>query len=100
MSIYLDTRSNAVMAIAICGRCSMKFPWGDLMSDPNSPGLRVCEDCLDELDPYRLPAAMTENISLAWARPDESVATSPQGLITEEGDRFLITEDGDGYLDT
>ena len=78
----------------------MKFPWADLVPDPNSPGLRVCEGCVDQLDPYRLPAAQSENVSLPWARPDVSVATSPQGVITESGDYFLITEDGDGYLDT
>ena len=88
------------MATAICDRCKMKFPWGDLGRDPNYPGLRVCEDCADVLDPYRLPAAQSENISLTWARPDAPLATSPQGVITEDGNYFLITEDGDGYLDT
>lgn len=70
MSVFLDTRGRSTMAIAICGRCSRKFPYDDLMPDPNNPGLRVCKDDLDEYDPYRLPARQTENITLRFPRPD------------------------------
>lgn len=70
MSVFLDTRGRSTMAIAICGRCSRKFPYDDLMPDPNYPGLRVCKDDLDEYDPYRLPARQTENITLRFPRPD------------------------------
>lgn len=70
MSVFLDTRGRSTMAIAICGRCSRKFPYDDLMPDPNYPGLRVCKDDLDQYDPYRLPARQTENIALRFPRPD------------------------------
>lgn len=70
MSVFLDTRGKATLAIAICGRCSRKFPYDDLMPDPNYPGLRVCKDDLDEYDPYRLPARQTEDITLRFPRPD------------------------------
>lgn len=70
MSVFLDTRGRSTIAIAICGRCSRKFPYDDLMPDPNYPGLRVCKDDLDEYDPYRLPARQTENIALRFPRPD------------------------------
>jgi hypothetical protein len=42
----------------------------DLYADPNSPGLRVCREDLDDLDPYRLPARQTEMITLPFTRPD------------------------------
>ena len=42
----------------------------DLHPDPNSPGLRVCKADLDELDPYRLPARETEDITPPFVRPD------------------------------
>jgi hypothetical protein len=70
MSVFLDTTGNSTLAIAICGRCSRKFPYDELMPDPNYPGLRVCRDDLDEYDPYRLPARQTENIALRFPRPD------------------------------
>ena len=70
MPVFLDTRGRSTIAIAICGRCSRKFPYDDLMPDPNYPGLRVCKDDLDEYDPYRLPARQTEDISLRFPRPD------------------------------
>lgn len=70
MPVFLDTRGRSTVAIAICGRCSRKFPYDELMPDPNYPGLRVCKDDLDEYDPYRLPARQTEDISLRFPRPD------------------------------
>lgn len=72
MPLYLDTRSETVAAVAICDRCKFKFPIGHLVSDPNSPGLRVCHDtCVDIFDPWRLPARQTEDITLRYPRPDE-----------------------------
>lgn len=70
MPVFLDTTGKATLAIAICGRCSRKFPYDELMPDPNYPGLRVCKDDLDQFDPYRLPARQTEDITLRFPRPD------------------------------
>jgi hypothetical protein len=98
MPIFLDTRGNSSLGIAICGRCSRKFPIGELAPDPNYPGLRVCAADRDEYDPYRLPARQTEDITLRFPRPDTPIPTNPSGVITEDGFEFLITEDGDYYL--
>lgn len=99
MPLYLNTTGLSSLAIAVCDRCKMKKPWSYLVPDPNSPGLRVCPDgCVDEFDPYRLPARQPDRITLAWARPDTSLATRPAGIITEDGNAFLITEDGDWSL--
>lgn len=70
MPTFLDTTGKATLAIAICGRCSRKFPYDELYPDPNYPGLRVCRDDLDDLDPYRLPPRKTEDITLRFPRPD------------------------------
>lgn len=70
MAVFLDTTGRSTLAVAICGRCSRKFPYDELMPDPNVPGLRVCREDLDEYDPYRLPARQTEDISLRFPRPD------------------------------
>lgn len=72
MPLFLDTTGLSVVAIAICDRCHMKRSITTLVSDPNSPGLRVCEDtCVDQFDPWRLPARRTEDITLHYPRPDE-----------------------------
>ena len=75
--VYLDTRGNSVLSVAICDRCSRKFAYVDLMPDPNFPGMRVCAEDKDNFDPWRLPAIQTENIALRFPRPDVSVATGP-----------------------
>jgi hypothetical protein len=85
--VYLDTRGNSVLSIAVCDRCSRKFGYTELMPDPNFPGMRVCKDDLDKFDPWRLPARQTENIALRFPRPDVSVATGPvsgQQVVTAE----------------
>lgn len=87
MPRYLDTRGMASLAIAVCDRCKMKRSFVSLMSDTNFPGLRVCDQgCLDEKDPYRLPARKTERINLRFPRPDESVATVNNFLATTAED--------------
>lgn len=98
MPLYLNTRGNPTLGIGICGRCSRKFPLHMLHSDINFPGLRVCEADLDQLDPYRLPARQTENITLPFMRTDTPIPTNPSGVIAQNENQFLITEDGDDFL--
>ena len=74
MSLYLNPRGRANYGLGVCGRCARKFFLDQLHSDPNAPGLMVCRRDLDELDPYRLPARETEDITLPFVRPDEPLA--------------------------
>lgn len=81
MPRYLDTRGKSTIAIAICARCSVKYPWTELKPDPNSPGLMCCPDgCRDDLDPWRLPPRPADRISLEWARPDVALSPGPQAV--------------------
>lgn len=98
MPRFLDTRGNSTLGIALCARCSKKFPLGELQSDPNYPSLMVCKDDLDEYDPYRLAPRAPDNIILPFVRPDVSIATNPSGLIGDDGDIFITTDDGEEYL--
>lgn len=90
MSIWLDTRGKSVLGIGVCDRCSRKMSLTELYSDPNSPGLRVCKEDLDQLDPYRLPARQPDNIVLPFVRPDAPLSTDPAGLVSEDDNDFLI----------
>lgn len=69
MSIWLNTRGNSTLAIGQCDRCQRKFALDDLIPDGNSPGMRVCKRCCDELDPYRLPARQPDDLTLPFYRP-------------------------------
>lgn len=90
MSIYLDTRGRSTLGIGLCARCSRKFSLDELFSDPNSPGLRVCREDLDNLDPYRLPPRQPDNITLPFVRPDLPLTTNPAGIVTEDDNSFII----------
>ena len=89
-------------AVGICDRCNRRFPLHELIQDGNLPGLRVCQDDWDELDPYRLPARQPDNLVLPFVRPDVPIALTTANvtaaatfeLETEGGDP-LITEGGD-----
>jgi hypothetical protein len=96
--IYLDTRGNSVLSVAICDRCNRKFAYVDLMPDPNFPGMRVCKDDVDNYDPWRLPARQTENIALRHPRPDQYIGIANRHLVTQgapnaAGDSMFIDQD-------
>lgn len=73
MGLYLPVSTKSTVALAVCDRCHMKKQYTELMPDGNSPGLRVCVECRDEKDPYRLPARQTEVITLRYPRPDDTL---------------------------
>lgn len=85
---YIDTMGNAVLSIAICDRCSRKVAYTELRPDPNFPGLMVCRDDIDVLDPWRLAARQTETITLRNPRPDVSVGLPGNNLTSEDGVEF------------
>ena len=75
MSVYLDTLGKSELSVAICGRCKFKRSITELISDPNAPGLRVCVyGCVDDLDPWRLPARAADKITIQYPRPDEPLS--------------------------
>ncbi len=98
MPLYLDTSGNSTLGIALCARCSRKFPLGELAPDPNYPNLMVCHEDSDQYDPYRLAPRPTDQIVLPFVRPDLPLNTNPSGIITQDGEQFIITEADDGYL--
>lgn len=107
MPIFLDTLGYSDIAIAVCDRCKMKRPRAVMRSDPNFPGLQVCnEGCVDQFDPYRLPARKTERITIRFPRPDVSVAVDPNNLITNGNNQYVVspeqntqTPENNGNLD-
>lgn len=98
MPRYLNPRGRATYGIALCCRCATKRFLDELVPDPNSPGLMVCREDIDDLDPYRMAPRPADPIALLFYRPDVSLATSPIGILTEDAEGFLITEDGEEWL--
>jgi len=98
MALYLDTTGNSTLGIAICARCSRKFPLGELAPDPNYPNLMVCRDDSDQYDPYRLAPHPADQIVLPFVRPDLPLNTDPAGVVNEEDNLFIITQNEEGYL--
>jgi hypothetical protein len=70
----------------------MKRAYSVMRSDPNFPGLRVCDQgCADQKDPYRLPARKTERIALRFPRPDLSIALQDNNLITTGYGGYVVS---------
>ena len=93
MSVWLDTRGNSVLSIAICDRCKMKRAYSDMSMDRNTPGLRVCnEGCNDERDPYRLPARQPEKIAIRFPRPDVPLYPDNQAITTDPNVVTTLTQ--------
>lgn len=71
--LYLDVKTvGGTMAIAVCYRCQKKIYAGGLKKDPNNQNF-YCSECVDILDPWRLPARRAEDISVQHPRPDTDI---------------------------
>lgn len=96
MTDWFDPTGHPWYAVGLCDRCHRAFLLDELIQDGNLPGLRVCKDDWDQLDPYRLPARQSDPLVLPFVRPDEPVIEPPAPTffrITETDD-FRITESG------
>jgi len=86
--------ANGDIAIAVCDRCHAKKPYKALSPDRNSPGLRVCEECNDLFDPYRLPGKPADPISMRFPRPDTPLTDGRRYVVTENGE-WVYADEGD-----
>lgn len=91
MTDWFDPTGHPYFAVGVCDRCHRTFLLDELIQDGNLPGLRVCRDDWDELDPYRLPPRQPDNLVLPFVRPDVPIATEPP--VTEVGIRVTENED-------
>ena len=98
MSSFIDPSGESTYGLGLCARCSRKFVLAELQPDPNTPNLMVCQDDLDEYDPYRLAPRPEDQVVLPFVRPDVNVATNPSGVITQDGTQFIVSEDGERFL--
>lgn len=72
MPKYLEPKEvGGHYAVAICYRCKMKRYYGDLQKDPNNQQYYCRFGCIDEYDPYRLPAKQPDQFVLQYPRPEE-----------------------------
>jgi hypothetical protein len=99
MKTWFDPTGHPYYAVGVCDRCNRTFVLDELIQDGNLPGLRVCREDWDELDPYRLPPRQPDNVVLPFVRPDVPIAieaTVEQVTVRiTEADETRITEDDD-----
>jgi hypothetical protein len=95
MPLFLRPRRGQSSAVGICDRCKVKFYLTDLKPDRDNPGLRVCKDCCDQKDRYKLAPRQTEDITLPFARPDTDLTISISYLLVENGS-LILTEVEEG----
>lgn len=93
MPLWLNPTGRSTYGIALCGRCSEKFFLDELFPDPNSPGLMVCKDDLDVLDPYRLAPPPPDQITLPFVRPDVSIALTDDEPTPSTGEPYTFWAD-------
>ena len=86
--------ASGYASIAICDRCSFKYPYQELRADGNVPALRVCESCRDPKDPWRLPPARPDAIALKFPRPDTPIGlNAPPQFLTWDTNGFTWDSD-------
>lgn len=94
MALFLDPSGQPTFGLAICARCQRKFLQAELSPDPNYPGLMVCKEDRDQLDPYRLPPPPPDNLILPFVRPDVPLTMPPEGIpLTYEANLLFLRMD-------
>lgn len=81
MSLFKPPRGSGRAALAVCSRCKRKVYYDDLKQDPNNQNW-YCPACVDLYDPWRLPARVTENISLDHPRPETELTGAGFGTYS------------------
>ena len=73
------------LALIVCSRCGMTYRYQDLREDGNVKGMYCCEDCYDNIDPYKLPPPPPDSFVLHHPRPD-AVLTPPSYVLNQDGE--------------
>lgn len=81
--VFIDTRGQPNLGVAICSRCQTKRMQAELTEDGNIKGFWVCRPhisagCWDTYDPFRLPAPPPDNMKLPFVRPDQPLTVSAE----------------------
>jgi hypothetical protein len=100
MAVWLNTRARSTLGIGWCDRCKFKMSLDDLHPDRNTPGLRVCNKCNDEFDPWRLPARRPDDLTLPFYRTEEPLIVPDEvdpnsiapGLAIADSSAFIEPE--------
>lgn len=85
----MSSFSHGRLAIGICARCGLTYPYTQLREDGNIKGLYVCTDslgtggCYDEIDPYKLPPRPPDAFVLHHPRPDLPLAVTTTSTYTQ-----------------
>lgn len=53
----------------------------DMIHDPNVPGVRGHPHCMDQFDPWRLPARQPDKIDVRYPRPDTPLGGFDESFI-------------------
>lgn len=90
---YNARTAPGTLSVAICARCALRHPYQRLSGDGDKgQAMRVCPDDNDQKDPWKLPARQSDAMALRFARPDVSIAVTPAGIISEDGNSFVVNE--------
>jgi hypothetical protein len=81
MPVFINTKGESTLGIALCSRCQRKAKLADLMDDGNIPGFKVhrpelSPGCWDNYDPMRLPPRAPDKYILPFVRPDQDISMS------------------------
>jgi hypothetical protein len=81
-------------AVGMCGRCGMKVPYREMVSDGQFPGLRVHRSCRDKKHPVEKPFVAAEGIALHHPAPD---IDDDSGTLNDANEVLVDGLDGESF---
>ena len=76
-----STFSTGSESIGTCDRCKFKRMYQDLRADGACPGLRVCNKCWDQPNPFLTWQPDLPQYVLQFPRPDQLLTTTYQYVL-------------------
>lgn len=88
--------SSGSVALRLCARCRMTFPYNQLVQDGQVKGIWVCHDCYDHITPYSLPPLQPDAFVLRHPQPMWHPISPQFANLPEYGGPYII---GDPYIE-
>lgn len=84
MSIFGVNRGKTNIANGICDRCRLRMANADMVEDKDKPGIWGHPECMDGIDPWKLPPRQPEDVTVQHPRRDTFVGSPTPPLIPSD----------------
>lgn len=85
MSKFGVNHGKTNIANGICDRCRLRMANADMVQDKDRQGIWGHAECMDVIDPWKLPPRHSEDTTVPHPRDDGFVGSAGETYVAHEG---------------